>query len=153
MAAHSRVQDTSRSSFVVELIEHARLEEEYVLFLELCPLGDLFDLVIDSGGLLEPQGTRLFGQLLSAVSHCHSLGVAHRDIKLENILLSSAGCLHTHAHRVHAAFTRSVPARPRRTCSRSATRRAFTRVPSPARSCCRGGRELQALRLRAGGDR
>lgn len=28
-------------------------------------------------------------QLLNAISHCHKLGVVHRDLKLENILFES----------------------------------------------------------------
>ena len=33
---------------------------------------------------------RLFVQIVSALAYCHSQGVAHRDIKLENILLDEA---------------------------------------------------------------
>ena len=32
----------------------------------------------------------MFQQLLLAVDYCHRLGVAHRDIKLDNILLSGS---------------------------------------------------------------
>jgi len=39
--------------------------------------------------LPEQEAKRLFKQVLSAVEYCHSKNVAHRDIKLENILLDS----------------------------------------------------------------
>jgi len=35
----------------------------------------------------EPEAKRLFGQILNGIEHCHSNNVAHRDIKLENLLL------------------------------------------------------------------
>ena len=34
---------------------------------------------------------RLFGQLVSAIAHAHSLGVVHRDLKLENLMLTQRG--------------------------------------------------------------
>lgn len=35
----------------------------------------------------EPEAKRIFSQIVSAVSYCHSQGVVHRDLKAENLLL------------------------------------------------------------------
>uniref|UniRef100_A0A7S4BAR6 Protein kinase domain-containing protein n=1 Tax=Chrysotila carterae TaxID=13221 RepID=A0A7S4BAR6_CHRCT len=87
--AHMQVQQGSRSPHVVELLAQYEKAEAHFLFLEFCPLGDLLDLVIDCGGLSEAQSRTLFTQLLSALRHCHDFGVAHRDVKLDNLLMAS----------------------------------------------------------------
>ncbi|CAI5464790.1 unnamed protein product [Closterium sp. Yama58-4] len=46
-------------------------------------------LPLDHDGLPEPLAADIFRQLVSAVAHCHLHGVIHRDIKLENVLLTS----------------------------------------------------------------
>lgn len=38
----------------------------------------------------EPEAKRIFGQILSGIEHCHTNNVAHRDIKLENLLLDES---------------------------------------------------------------
>lgn len=35
----------------------------------------------------EEEAKRIFSQIVSAVSYCHSQGVVHRDLKAENLLL------------------------------------------------------------------
>lgn len=62
----------------------------YLMF-EYCPRGDLFDLLSSEGRLDEARTAEYSGQLLEAIRHCHSLGVVHRDVKLENILISQEG--------------------------------------------------------------
>ena len=57
--------------------------------LELCDGGDLNDIVMDVGGLPEARARHYFRHIMGALSYIHNLGVAHRDIKLENILVSS----------------------------------------------------------------
>jgi len=60
----------------------------YVL-MEFCPNGSLFDLIAQNGALSESEARYYFHQLISAIETCHSHGFAHRDLKLENMLLDS----------------------------------------------------------------
>ncbi|XP_066398351.1 CBL-interacting protein kinase 31-like isoform X3 [Miscanthus floridulus] len=46
-----------------------------------------------SGRLKEEEARTYFQQLINAVDYCHSRGVYHRDLKLENLLLDVAGNL------------------------------------------------------------
>ncbi|CAL5225961.1 g8763 [Coccomyxa viridis] len=57
------------------------------LAMELAPNGDLFKKVRDAKGLAEAEARTIFQQLILAVDYCHRMGVANRDIKLENVLL------------------------------------------------------------------
>lgn len=55
---------------------------------ELCEGGQLFDAIIEAGTLSEHIASRLFKQILSAVSYLHFKSICHRDLKPENFLLS-----------------------------------------------------------------
>ncbi|CAI5968146.1 unnamed protein product [Closterium sp. NIES-64] len=59
------------------------------LVMELCNGGDLFDFIQSAPNrrLNERHAASVMRQLLGALHHCHSLGVLHRDVKPENILL------------------------------------------------------------------
>ncbi|KAF0741771.1 hypothetical protein AaE_008657 [Aphanomyces astaci] len=62
---------------------------------EYCAGGDLFG-VLDHGALSSSVAKRYFQQIASAVAHLHSIGVAHRDLSLENVLLDAHDtCYHT----------------------------------------------------------
>lgn len=60
--------------------------------MEYCCHGDLFSLVQRSSLQREDQMC-LFKQLLHGVAYLHENGIAHRDIKLENLLLNCEGHL------------------------------------------------------------
>lgn len=45
------------------------------------------DHLVAKGRMSEPEAKRIFSQIVSAVSYCHSQGVVHRDLKAENLLL------------------------------------------------------------------
>lgn len=76
---------------VMKLLDVYDTENSFVLVLEYCDGGELFDLLIENGYLLEPQVLDLFQQLVYALEFCHARGICHRDLKPENVLLMSDG--------------------------------------------------------------
>ena len=56
---------------------------------ELCTGGELYDELIFKEKFEEDDVCRIITQIIEAVNFCHRRGIAHRDIKLENILLDS----------------------------------------------------------------
>jgi serine/threonine protein kinase len=59
------------------------------IVLELCTGGELCDLVMRFDGHLTEDTTRVIMiQIVEAVAYLHSHGIAHRDLKMENILLA-----------------------------------------------------------------
>ena len=61
------------------------------LVMEYVEGGELFNLVNDQEGLKENDARRLFRQIISGIEYCHQNLVAHRDLKLENILVDRQG--------------------------------------------------------------
>ncbi|XP_058076764.1 calcium-dependent protein kinase 1-like isoform X2 [Magnolia sinica] len=57
--------------------------------MELCAGGELFDRIIAKGHYLERAMATLCREIVTVVHYCHSLGVMHRDLKLENFLFLS----------------------------------------------------------------
>jgi serine/threonine-protein kinase SIK2 len=55
----------------------------------LCANGEAFDFVSQAGGFEDFHTRGFFAQILDGVDHFHKYGIAHRDLKLENIFLDS----------------------------------------------------------------
>lgn len=82
-----------RHPHVVKLIDVMASQSKIYLVLEYIKGGELFPRISAKGKLNEDSTRDLFRQLLSAVAFCHSRGVFHRDLKLENLLLDEFGKL------------------------------------------------------------
>ena len=59
--------------------------------MEICGAGDLLTYVRRRRKLKEDVAKHLFKQIIEGLKYCHSKNILHRDIKLDNILLSSEG--------------------------------------------------------------
>ena len=64
------------------------------LIMELCDGKSLFHLVKNTNeskepGLAEEYVRKIFTQIIEGVAYMHSRSIAHRDLKLDNILISS----------------------------------------------------------------
>eukprot|EP00439_Symbiodinium_sp_Y106_P041152 s2709_g5.t1 len=78
---------------ILSALDHPNIDEkrqELVLILEYVPGGDCIDLLEERDRLLpEELAARIVHQLLVVLNYCHSSGITHRDVKPENVMLSS----------------------------------------------------------------
>jgi serine/threonine protein kinase/ankyrin repeat protein len=77
---------------IVSFYDVLETETKVFLVMEHLPHGELYDYILDKGKLSEAEASKLFGQVVSAITHCHALGIIHRDLKPENILMSQTDC-------------------------------------------------------------
>lgn len=64
----------------------------YVFAQQPCLYGDLYDVIVPEVGLVESRAQGVASQISGALSHLHSLGFVHRDVKPENIFLCDREC-------------------------------------------------------------
>eukprot|EP01065_Artemidia_motanka_P005561 TRINITY_DN1268_c0_g2_i4.p1 TRINITY_DN1268_c0_g2~~TRINITY_DN1268_c0_g2_i4.p1 ORF type:complete len:679 (+),score=187.91 TRINITY_DN1268_c0_g2_i4:74-2038(+) len=72
---------------IATLIEVLHTSEYVVLVSQFAPGKEVFDLVIERGGVDMQTARVILRQLLLALSFCHRSGVAHRDVKPENLIV------------------------------------------------------------------
>jgi len=72
---------------IVPLYEVLETDRIIFLILDLASGGEALDFVVQHGKLSEDKARLFFRQIISAISYCHELNIAHRDLKAENLLL------------------------------------------------------------------
>ncbi len=103
---NSNMNDAQSMSTEIEImkrIRHRNIVSMYELYetpkclwiiLELVDGGDLHHFLAHTMHYNEVMAARQFKQILNGLHYLHSLGVVHRDLKLDNILLSVCGFPH-----------------------------------------------------------
>lgn len=60
----------------------------FFISMEYAANGSVLDLLMQWKRFNEPLGRQFFGELIAALAYLHRFGVVHRDVKLENLLLT-----------------------------------------------------------------
>ncbi len=99
-ADHSKEVRTAREAAIVTLLRHPYIcamrdvvitnYHWYMLF-EYVNGGQMLDYIISHGKLKEKQARKFGRQIASALDYCHRNSIVHRDLKIENILISKTG--------------------------------------------------------------
>ncbi|OMJ78628.1 hypothetical protein SteCoe_21505 [Stentor coeruleus] len=74
---------------IIRLLEVFESNKNVMIVLEYAGGGDLLQIIKARGRLTEDEARGIFYQLIEAIKFCHDTGIIHRDIKLDNILLTS----------------------------------------------------------------
>ena len=76
---------------IVRLYESFETQQHIIFVMEVCGAGDLLTYVRRRRKLKEDVAKHMFKQIMEGLRYCHSKNILHRDIKLDNILLTSEG--------------------------------------------------------------
>ena len=99
-ADHSKEIRTAREAAIVTLLNHPyicamrdvqRTNYHWYMLFEYVNGGQMLDYIISHGRLKEKQARKFGRQIASALDHCHRNSIVHRDLKIENILISKTG--------------------------------------------------------------
>ncbi|KAI8642111.1 kinase-like domain-containing protein [Parasitella parasitica] len=94
-----REQRTIREMAIMRLLRHPNIcqlkeyiteGDKYYMFLEYVDGGQLLDYIIKNGKLREKQARKFARQIVSALDYCHRNSIVHRDLKIENILITQS---------------------------------------------------------------
>ncbi|KAH0507796.1 Sperm motility kinase [Microtus ochrogaster] len=77
--------------YIIKLFHIINSKDYTYMVLEFAAHGDLVTLIEEGGPLQQTQAQHIFCQIVCAVHYCHDNDIAHRDIKLDNILLDGKG--------------------------------------------------------------
>ena len=99
-ADHSKEVRTAREAAIVTLLNHpyicamrdvVRTNFHWYMLFEYVNGGQMLDYIISHGRLKEKQARKFGRQIASALDYCHRNSIVHRDLKIENILISKTG--------------------------------------------------------------
>ena len=81
----------TRHENIVRLFESFESPKHIVFVMEVCGAGDLLTYVRKRRKLKEDVAKYIFKQIVAGIKYVNQKGILHRDIKLDNILLTSEG--------------------------------------------------------------
>jgi serine/threonine protein kinase len=81
------VLEKTRNQYIIELYDHFIIDDTAYILMELAQQKSLSHEMSSFGALSNEAAKRYFTQMAIGLTHLHKRHIAHRDLKLENILL------------------------------------------------------------------
>uniref|UniRef100_H2ZMM2 non-specific serine/threonine protein kinase n=1 Tax=Ciona savignyi TaxID=51511 RepID=H2ZMM2_CIOSA len=81
------IMSSIQHDHIIQIFEVFENQDKIVIVMEYAPGGELYDHLASKSGICDKEARSFFRQIVSAVRYCHKIGIVHRDLKLENILL------------------------------------------------------------------
>lgn len=78
---------------ILKVFEYFEDSFNFYIVMEYCSGGDLFDEIEKIGRFSEENAAKIMHQIFSALFYMHSRNIIHRDIKLENVLITDLNSL------------------------------------------------------------
>jgi len=72
---------------IIQAIDILETEDAIKIVMPYCEDGDLFELINSCEDFSEAEIRSMFKKIVDGIEYCHSTGLCHRDLKLENIFL------------------------------------------------------------------
>jgi len=76
-------------SNIIQFVDVFEDNDNLMMIMEYCPGKELFDVILERKYFEESDARPIFSQIARALFYLHSLNILHRDVKPENILISS----------------------------------------------------------------
>lgn len=83
-----RIMERLRHNNIAEMHKILYLENFIIIIMEYCSKGSLYDYVAFQGRMSEQEIYNITRQILEALEFLHTRNISHRDIKLDNIVLT-----------------------------------------------------------------
>ncbi|KAK3014460.1 hypothetical protein RJ639_008180 [Escallonia herrerae] len=87
------MQALSPNMNILQVLDLYEDDDHLHIVTELCASADLFHRITLNRAFTEQEAVAVMVPLMKAIAHCHSLCVAHRDVKPDNVLFDERGCL------------------------------------------------------------